>query len=232
MNVELFDRYQVLVLPGWQNSGPDHWQSRWEAQHGFTRVQQHDWMHPLRGDWLIQLEEAVLAATRPVVLVAHSLGCVQTAAWARISQQTRRVRAALLVAPGDVEQANVRPLLPTWQPIAMQPLPFASTLVGSHNDPFCRFERAQALAQAWGSALHDLGNAGHINAESGLGDWPQGLTLLQGLLARAGADSSTVPTTPTAPTTPGAPGASVSGPDTTSSAARHPPGAFEPPVFT
>lgn len=185
MNIELIQSHDVLVLPGWQNSGPDHWQSRWEALHGFRRVQQHDWMRPLRGDWLIQLEEAVLRSTRPVVLVAHSLGCIQTAAWASISQQTHRVRAALLVAPGDVEQADVRPLLPTWQPIALQRLPFASTLVGSHNDPYCRFERAQALAQAWGSTLHDMGDAGHINAETGLGDWPQGMALLHDLLARA-----------------------------------------------
>ncbi len=184
MNTELIQSHDVLVLPGWQNSGPDHWQSRWEALYGFRRVQQHDWMRPLRGDWLIQLEEAVLAATRPVVLVAHSLGCIQTAAWASISQQTHRVRAALLVAPGDVEQADVRPLLPTWQPIALQSLPFVSTLVGSHNDPYCRFERAQALAQAWGSTLHDVGNAGHINADTGLADWPQGMALLHDLLAR------------------------------------------------
>ena len=190
MNADVIQGHDVLVLPGWQNSGPDHWQSRWEALFGFRRVQQHDWMRPLRGDWLIQLEEAVLSSTRPVVLVAHSLGCIQTAAWASISQQTHRVRAALLVAPGDVEQPDVRPLLPTWQPIALQRLPFASTLVGSYNDPYCRFERAQTLAQAWGSALHDMGDAGHINAESGLGDWPQGIALLNDLLARAGVGTS------------------------------------------
>ena len=34
----------ILLLPGWQNSEPAHWQSRWEAQHGYQRVEQHDWM--------------------------------------------------------------------------------------------------------------------------------------------------------------------------------------------
>jgi hypothetical protein len=178
------DGVQVLLLPGWQNSGPAHWQSRWEVRYGFERVQQHDWMHPLRGDWLIQLEEAVLRSTRPVALVAHSLGCIQVAAWASVSQNTHRVKAALLVAPGDVEQADVQPLLPTWQPVAMQPLPFYSALVASQNDPFCTHARAQAFALAWGSALHDMGHAGHINADSGLGDWPQGLAWLQDLLTR------------------------------------------------
>lgn len=183
MKNRAFDAFSVRLLPGWQNSGPTHWQSLWEAQHGFVRVQQHDWMRPLRGDWLIQLEEAVLAAPHPVVLVAHSLGCIQTAAWASVSQNTQRVCAALLVAPGDPEQPDLAPQLPTWQPVALQRLPFASVLVASHNDPYCRFDRAQAFAHAWGSRLHDLGNAGHINAESGLGDWPQGLELLADLVA-------------------------------------------------
>jgi predicted alpha/beta hydrolase family esterase len=173
----------VLTLPGWQNSGPAHWQSRWEALHGDTRVQQHDWMHPLRGDWIIQLEEAVLRSTHPVALVAHSLGCIQVAAWASISQSTHRIKAALLVAPGDVEQPDVRPLLPTWQPVALQRLPFASLLVASHNDPFCTLARAQTFATAWGSELRDVGDCGHINADSGLGDWPEGRAWLEHLLA-------------------------------------------------
>lgn len=171
----------VLILPGWQNSGPTHWQSRWEALYGHQRVQQHDWMHPLRGDWLIQLEEAVLASERPVVLAAHSLGCIQVAAWAGHSRLTDRVQGALLVAPGDVEQPDIRPQLPTWQPVPMARLPFASVLVASHNDPFCRFERASALASAWGSTLVDLGHRGHINADSGLGDWPEGHAWLNAL---------------------------------------------------
>jgi len=179
----LFAPFDVLLLPGWQNSGPAHWQSRWEALHGFARVQQHDWNQPLRGDWLIQLEEAVLVATRPVVLVAHSLGCIQTAAWAAHSQNTHRVCAALLVAPGDVEQPDLAPQLPTWQPIARQRLPFASLLVASRNDPYCSHARVLSLAQDWGCSVHDMGEAGHINADTGLGDWPQGLALLHNLLA-------------------------------------------------
>ena len=99
----------VLILPGWQNSGPDHWQSRWEVVYGDQRVQQHDWMQPLRGDWMVQLEEAVLAAPPgPVVLAAHSLGCLLTAAWAEHSRNTNRVVGALLVAPGDAERQEFR----------------------------------------------------------------------------------------------------------------------------
>lgn len=168
----------VLILPGWQNSGPAHWQSRWEALHGYARVQQHDWMQPLRGDWMAQLEEAVLAAPGPVVLAAHSLGCILSAAWASHSRNTHRVVGALLVAPGDPEREELRAVLKSWSPVVMQRLPFASILLGSQNDPYCSFARAQGFAHVWGSKFVDYGHAGHINAESGLGDWPQGQVLL------------------------------------------------------
>ena len=171
----------VLLLPGWQNSGPDRWQSRWEREHGYTRVQQHDWQRPLRGDWLVQLEEAVLRCDEPVLLVAHSLGCILVAAWAAHSRNTHRVRAALLVAPGDVERIELRPLLPSWSPIERRALPFKSVLVASRDDPNCSFVRVQALAKDWGAELIDLGNAGHINADAGLGDWPRGHELLRQL---------------------------------------------------
>ena len=174
--------HNVLVLPGWQNSGPDHWQSRWEASNGYHRVDQHDWMRPKRGDWIARLEEVLLGCDEPAVLVAHSLGCLHVAAWASHSRNTARVKAALLVAPGDAEREDMRPQLPTWSPIPLQRLPFPSVLVGSHNDPYCSFERAQAFASAWGSRFVDLGNAGHINADAGLGDWPTGHALLTELL--------------------------------------------------
>lgn len=171
----------ILILTGWKNSGPAHWQSRWEKAHGYVRVQQHDWERPLRGDWLMQLEEAVLNSDEPAVVVAHSLGCIQVAAWAAHSQNTQRVKAALLVAPGDVERDAMRALLPSWSPIARQRLPFKSVLVASRDDPHCTFDKAEGLARDWGAELVDIGCAGHINADSGLGDWPQGLALLHRL---------------------------------------------------
>lgn len=171
----------VLVLPGWQNSGPDHWQSRWEVLHGYVRVDQHDWMRPLRGDWIARLEEVLLAQDGPSILVAHSLGCLLAAAWASHSRNTHLVTGALLVAPGDAEREELRPVLTSWAPIPMKPLPFHSVLMGSHNDPYCSLARAQAFASAWNSEWVDCGAAGHINAESGLGDWPDGHAILMKL---------------------------------------------------
>ena len=173
----------VLFLPGWQNSGPAHWQSRWEALQPapfhFVRVEQSDWMRPLRGDWMIQLEEAILAAPGPVLLAAHSLGCMLTAAWAEHSQNTHRVIGALLVAPGDPEREELRAALKSWAPVVRKPLPFKSILLGSENDPYCDFARAQGFAQSWGCQFVNTGARGHINAESGLGDWPEGLQFLE-----------------------------------------------------
>jgi hypothetical protein len=140
-------------------------------------------MTPRRGDWMARLEEVLLESDTPAVLVAHSLGCLLTAAWASHSRNTHRVIGALLVAPGDAERDDLGPQLPSWAPIARQRLPFASTLLGSSNDPYCSHARAHELANAWGSRWIDCGAQGHINAESGLGDWPQGRALLQDLIS-------------------------------------------------
>ena len=171
----------VLLLPGWQDSGPDHWQSLWERDHGYRRVQQHDWMRPLRGDWCARLEEVLLECDEPAVLVAHSLGCQLVAAWAGHSRQTHRVRAALMVAPGDPECPELRPVLSSWSPVPMRALPFASRLLASRDDPYCRFERASEMARAWGSEFVDFGERGHINAQSGIGAWESGHDMLLNL---------------------------------------------------
>ena len=173
----------VLILPGWQNSGPEHWQSRWELDHGFVRVEQHDWMRPLRGDWIARLEEVLLACDEPAVLVAHSLGCVQTAAWAAHSRNVHRVKAALLVAPPDVERDDVRQILPGWSALSWQALSFKTVLLASSNDPFCELARSRQFAAAWGAEFVEVGPHGHLNAESGLGDWPEAFAKLQQLMA-------------------------------------------------
>jgi len=176
------DAPRILLLPGWQDSDADHWQSRWERRYGDQRVQQHDWMRPLRGDWSAQLEEAVLAAPGRVALVAHSLGCILVAAWAAHSRNTHKVRAALLVAPGDAESDDLRQRIPGWSPIVRQPLPFPAVMVAADDDPFCAAERSRQLAADWGARFIDAGARGHLNSASGLGDWPEGRALLNDLL--------------------------------------------------
>ena len=172
---------RVLILPGWQNSGPAHWQSRWEALHGFERLQQADWDWPRRGDWMAQLEAAIRDDPRPTALVAHSLGCHLVAAWAAHSRHADRVVAALLVAPPDVERADLPPQVAGWRPIVRGRLPFRATVVLSTDDPFAHADRALRMTADWGADALELGPRGHLNAESGLGDWPEGLALLRAL---------------------------------------------------
>ena len=169
--------HTVLVLPGWQNSGPDHWQSRWERLHGYSRVEQHDWDRPLRGDWTARLEEVVLAQRQPVLLAAHSLGCLLAAWWAAHSAHTDRVVGALLVAPPEIERDDLRQAIPGWAPPARQRLPFRAVVVASTDDPYGSAAYASQLARDWGAAFYSVGPRGHVNAESGLGDWDEGWQL-------------------------------------------------------
>lgn len=174
---------RILLLPGWLNSGPDHWQSRWEHLHGDLRVEQQDWEWPRRGDWMARLDEVILDQAGEVVLVAHSLGCQLVAAWAAHSRHTRRVRAALLVAPPDVERDDSPPQLHGWRPVVRQPLPFAALALCSSDDPYCELQTARQMARQWGAVCLEVGPLGHINHQSGLGDWPEGRALLTRFMA-------------------------------------------------
>ncbi len=176
---------RVLLLPGWQNSGPSHWQSRWENLHGYLRVEQGDWFWPKRGDWMARLEEVILQSETPAVLVGHSLGCQLAASWSAHSQNTALVKAALLVAPPDPERDDTPPQLYNWRPITRERLRFTSLVVTSTDDPFSNAMRATAMADAWGSELALIGARGHINGDSGLGDWAEGHAMLRALVELA-----------------------------------------------
>jgi uncharacterized protein len=109
-----------------------------------------------------------------IILVAHSLGCHQIAAWAAHSRHAHCVRGALLVAPPDVTQADLPPDLHNWRKPVLNKLPFPATCVISTNDPFSSLAAGRAMAAAWGAGCIELGAYGHINGDSGLGDWPAG----------------------------------------------------------
>ncbi|WP_347260803.1 alpha/beta fold hydrolase [Rudaea sp.] len=170
----------VLLLPGCGDSGPAHWQSLWEAGNpSFRRVVQDDWMHPVRAAWQARLEEAVTQAGPGTVLVAHSLGCLLAAHWA--ARTRRRVRAALLVAVPDPAGPEFPSAATGFAQPPMRPLPFKSLVVASRDDAYGGVDHARRCADAWGAELIDIGSAGHINACSGLGAWPQGQALLRRL---------------------------------------------------
>ena len=179
-------RSTVLVLPGYANSGPDHWQTRWERRHGYRRVEQDDWERPTRDAWIARLDEELASASPPVVLVAHSLGCILVAHWAA-TRGDGAVAGALLVAPPDVDEImHLLPEVESFAPVPLARLPFPTIVVTSATDPHVEPDRARTFAEAWGARFVDIGDAGHINAESNLGEWPAGQALLRELLGACG----------------------------------------------
>jgi len=174
----------ILIVPGWLNSGPDHWQSRWERNLATaTRIAQDDWHVPDRDAWVANIVAAVDRAARPVVLVAHSLGVIAVA-WAAAKLDPQKVAGAFLVAPADVDNVAAWPANQghAWPPggfgfapVPMQPLGFPALVLTASDDPYCSQDRAKALAAAWGANFVDAGQAGHIADHSGHGPWPDGL---------------------------------------------------------
>jgi predicted alpha/beta hydrolase family esterase len=177
---------KLLILPGLGGSGPEHWQTRWEAgERACARVQQRDWDRPALDEWLANVDEALARQDGPVVLVAHSLACALVAHGAR-RPAWASVVGALLVAPADVESpAHTPPETRGFAPMPCGPLPFPALVVASLDDPFVEPERARHFARCWNAEFVEVGARGHINAASGLGDWAEGRRLLGTLLARA-----------------------------------------------
>ena len=174
----------ILMVPGWQGSTTGHWQSRWERNLTTARrVELPDWVRSGKDKWVGAIISGVATSARPTVLVAHSLG-VLAAVHSALKLPQGAIAGAFLVAPVDVDDAANWPVADgaAWPesglgfaPVPLGRIPFPSMLLASTNDPYCRPERARHFAAAWGSQLVEVGPAGHINAESGHGPWPDGV---------------------------------------------------------
>jgi len=181
-----FRDFDILTLPGWHGSGADHWQTSWEdALPNVSRVEQADWDAPVYDDWFRALDARIAAASRPVLLVGHSLGTALATRWAA---QTggKGVAGTLLVAVSDRDRWEPDAGEPQgFAPMVTTPLPFPSIVVASTDDPRVSFDRAQTFAADWGSRFIDAGALGHIGSAAGLGLWPAGLIWLGELAAAA-----------------------------------------------
>jgi uncharacterized protein len=168
----------VLVVPGIGNSGAQHWQTFWELRHPeWQRVNLGNWDHPVCDDWVRVLEVAVQACPSPPMLVAHSLACLLVVHWAHRSRLVPK--GAFLVAIPDPQSPNFPATAQGFAPVPITPLAFRSLVVASTNDPFGSMAHAKYCAMAWGSTFVDIGQAGHVNADSGHGEWSDGYELLQ-----------------------------------------------------
>ncbi|MBC3832709.1 alpha/beta hydrolase [Undibacterium amnicola] len=179
-----FSDYDFIIQPGWKNSGSDHWQTHWERVLDAKRVANKDWEEPALKDWLDGLDTAIGQCAKPVVVIAHSLGCATVAHYAANFPQ--KIHAALLVAPADVERENAPSTLGSFAPLPQLALPFSSRVIASTNDPFCDRIRAEKFSATWGSSVVYLVAAGHINTASGHTEWNSGLEELRSLLEIAG----------------------------------------------
>jgi uncharacterized protein len=177
----------LLIIPGLGGSGPDHWQTRWVQKLSTARlVAQEDFDRPQHKPWVDAIVRQIDAATRPVAVIGHSLGAL-AAASAIAEHGGDKVKAAFLVAPPDLDSpaladSVVDPLFKEKAPQAALQVP--GVLVASRSDPFAEWAFAERLADVWALDLADAGDAGHINAESGHGPWPEGLMRLAGLFAK------------------------------------------------
>ncbi|HSW12425.1 MAG TPA: alpha/beta hydrolase [Solimonas sp.] len=167
---------RYLIVPGLRSSGPGHWQTHWEQALGASRVEQLDWDTPDLERWSARIVAAVNPDPRPAILIAHSFGSLASVhALRRIAP---KIKGLLLVAPAAPEKFGISRLLPQL------PLGIPSILVGSQSDPWLSLSRARALAASWDSEFLNLGDAGHINTDSGYGPWAGGLELLERLEAK------------------------------------------------
>jgi len=166
----------VLIVPGLRGSGPAHWQSWLHAQvPGSRRVEQQDNAVADLKIWSQRVASALEVSSQPAWIVAHSFGTLATLH--ALEKIPERVEGILLVAPADPDKFGVDHLLP------QRPIDIPAILVGSRNDPWLTLTKARGLARRIGASFLDLGEAGHINTESGYGPWPRGLELLRKLQA-------------------------------------------------
>ena len=161
------ERLPVLVVPGLNDSGPGHWQTRWQQRHRqFRRVVQPDWATPDLNRWAARVATAIDGCAAPPLVVAHGFGCLATLRATFLFE--RRIAGAMLVAPADPDRFGALSRLPS------KPLPYPSLLLASSDDPWLKFTKAGALATRWGARFVPVGYAGHVNVESGHGAWPEG----------------------------------------------------------
>lgn len=182
---------RYVTVPGIGGSGPDHWQTLWEADLPVTRFAPASWEAPEPDDWADALSRAVSDVspadpTPGTVLVAHSLGCLAAASWLH-ERGPGGVVAALLVAVPDPSGPAFPPAARGFG-VARERLPVPALVVVSDDDPYGSPGWAFGLAAAWGAAAIGIGVAGHVNAASGLGAWPQGRDLLGRLVAEVSGD--------------------------------------------
>jgi len=171
---------KIFIVPGLGNSGEQHWQTLWENQFTFTRIQQREWDKPDQNEWIETIDKTLKSfPLDEIILIGHSLACTTIAFWSE--KYGRKIKGALLVAPSDTEAESYPPGTTGFKPMCLHNLPFPSITITSSDDYYVSLARATFFANAWGSEFINVGIAGHINVGSGFGPWDEGLKFLEKL---------------------------------------------------
>jgi serine hydrolase len=175
-------RTPLLILPGRNNSGPQHWQTLWQQRTpDALRIDPKNWTEPEVDDWMAALDRGLAACAAPPILIAHSMGCLLSVFWGHLQQPKHSIAGAFLVAPPNFKREDF-----SSSPFSRTPesrVPFPALVVASTNDPYCPIEVATGMANTWGAGFVSVGARGHISTEPGNGDWQEGHNLLQAFAA-------------------------------------------------
>jgi uncharacterized protein len=175
-------RTPLLILPGRNNSGPQHWQTLWQKRVAdASRLETANWTDPDLDDWLSALDGAVESCPAPPILVAHSMGCLLSVCWAHRHRPVLSIAGAFLVAPPNFKRDGFPS--PSFTQIPESPLPYPALVIASTNDPYCPIDVAAGLAKSWEAGFVSVGPRGHISTEPGNGDWQEGWHLLEAFAA-------------------------------------------------
>lgn len=172
------ESFPILIVPGLRNSDAQHWQSLWQAQLPHSkRIALDNWEIPDLNKWKAGIRAELNRLDKPAVIIAHSFGTLASASIAE--EFPDKIAALFLVAPADPDKFHIAGQLP------QHPLAVPSKIIASSNDPWLTDAKAAYWALHWGADFKRFKNVGHINSESNLGAWPEGINQLRGLLQRA-----------------------------------------------
>jgi predicted alpha/beta hydrolase family esterase len=171
------DEPLILLVPGFPEGASGDWMKPWENQRpDCQRLDLGTWDKPHRNTWVNKLNLAIHRAERPVILVAHDIGCLAAVWWAEYERPDfgDPVIGALLVAPPDVDRprSDTRHARYGASPRAAQPIP--AFVVADRRAPQSRLVTTTQLASDWDS----LFTLDEIDADG----WESGQYLLTRLL--------------------------------------------------
>lgn len=170
--------HPVLIVPGLHNSDEDHWQTYWQAALPYSkRIAIDNWSTPDLEKWRNGIKQSLETINEPAIIIAHSFGTLASASIAE--EYADKIAALFLVAPADPDKFAIADDLP------QSVLPVETKIIASSNDPWMTDNKAAYWALQWGADFLRLKNVGHINSQSNIGFWPEGIRELHQLVRKA-----------------------------------------------